>query len=281
MKTIGGIIVAALAFAAGGILSGIPVAGTVAARQQAAYGTLKDFFRQPAWLRFKTFWRGLWQRLPRGELRLSPDKPSLPARTMTREQHNKFLTDFSGSIKALEAAGLPPRDLEFLINTVNARYWGIFSITRFSHMTRMVPPPYEAEKGQSLLRLERQLVLLDGLRTAGKISTAEFAAGLDSVRQDILNIDVIRIVEKEYGRFWYLTEDQDARRAGLDPADRYLRIISLHFARLKQYYEQKSGTADVRQLAELEKKYRKVTMELEEFKKRIPRYSAMINDLEG
>ena len=201
MKRIFALLLAVAALPAQGLQSGIRTAKTVVQKQQAAFAEIGDLFGHAAWRRFKSFWRGLWLRLPRGELRLSPDRAPLPARTMTREQHRKFLDDFTGSIKALDAAGLPQPDLEFLVNTVNARYWAIFSTLRFSHLTRMVPPPHEVEKEQSLLRLERQLVLLAGLRKAGRISTAEFAAAMDIVRQDILKLSVIRIVEKDYGRF--------------------------------------------------------------------------------
>lgn len=280
MRMIVGILVTALSLLPGGFGTGLAAVRTVVRQQQAAYATLREFFRHAAWQQFKRFWRMV------GSLSRKDAHPGMSgvdplSRMVLPPSELTFASGLAARVRDLEDAGLPRADIGFLTDILRRRFWGMQDRSRSRPLARMVmPSPGMLENGKSLLQLERQLGLLDALRGTGKINTAEFDKALAAARRDILAISVRKVVIDAYGEFRMPGQDVQTRSRTVDPVGRELQLVKAHFARLKKEHARVHGKARPGWNAALEKKYRAVLVELELFRKRIPRLVALINDLE-
>lgn len=281
MKRILGVLLTVLAVLLSGVQAGMVAARTVG--RQAA-GALEGLLRTAAWQQFKAFWRRIGLIPPKrpatdGTRRLAiSDAPY--AHVIGKEEHDRLGKELGDRLAALSAAGFPKDDLDFLEQVVRARLGNMLHGPT-SMLTRMVPSANMIEEEKSLQQVERQIDLLDTLRRAGKITTTEFRVALNGVQRELCNISITRMVAALYGRFWpVLDREWHEKFRTMELVERQLWIIGNHYRTAVDRYSKMSGGYAVKQKAELERKYRNVTGELDTFRKRMPRIHHLIEELE-
>lgn len=282
MKRILGVLLTVLAVLLSGVQAGMVAARTVG--RQAA-GALEGLLRTAAWQQFKAFWRRIGLIPPRQKLSADGSRRlaityAPYAHVIGKEEHDRLGKELGDRLAALSTAGFPQDDLDFLGHVVRARLGNMYTGPT-SMLTRMVPSANMIEEEKSLQQVERQIDLLDTLRRAGKITTTEFRVALNGVQRELCNISITRMVAALYGRFWpVLDREWHEKFRTMELVERQLWIIGSHYRTTVDRYSKMSGGYAGKQKAELKRKYRNVTGELDTFRKRMPRIHHLIEELE-
>lgn len=281
MRMVVCILAAALALFPGGLPGGMV---TVRAAGQHAAGALEGLFRTAAWRQFKDFWRRVGLIPPKapatdGTRRLAIWNAPY-AHVIGKEEHDRLVRELGERAGALAAAGFTRENIDFLEQVLRARLGNMLHGPT-SMLTRMIPSANTIEEEKSLQQVERQIDLLDTLRKAGKITTTEFRTALNSVKHELCNISVTRMVAVYYGRFWpVLDREWHEKFRTMELVERQLWIIGSHYRTAVDRYSRMSSPYAVDHKADLEKKYTRVVRELGAFRKRLPQIHHLIEELE-
>jgi hypothetical protein len=243
-----------------------------------ASDTLTALFRHPAWIRFKAFWRQIGRIDPRKQTApsLTPEAPYAGA--INQARHQELTAELERCSSELVQSGISEEDRQTLVHLLTERLANMLTGPHSMFM-RMVPSANLLRKERSLQQLEARIDVLERLREEERISDPEYKRALDALQEEVLTIDVIRLVEGSYGEYW--TRDGRDWAVELEQfgiVERQLRLLELHFDHLRAAY---LGQPDAQEkLAALDTKYAAARRDLTRFRERMPRLAALVAELQ-